>query len=55
MEGDIVLFEFRTVKKEAVKDLIESNTIDLASRKDFDQKLRELRKENYVLEYKPVK
>lgn len=49
------MFEIRTVKKEAVKDLIESNTFDLASRRDFDQKIRELREENYVLEYNGVK
>ncbi len=50
-----VKIEFRTVKKEAVKDIAETVIVDLASRKDFDQKLRELRKDNYVLEYQPVK
>jgi hypothetical protein len=49
------LIEIRTVKKETVKDLIESNTFDLASRRDFDQKIRELREENYVLEFHAVK
>jgi len=51
----MVKFEFRTVKKEAVKDLIESKISDLSSRKDFDQKIRDLRKDNYVLEYEAVK
>lgn len=51
----MVNYEFRSVKKEAVKDLIESRTFNIASRKDFDQKLRELRIENYVLEFQAVK
>ncbi len=50
-----MLFEFRTLKKEAVKDLIESKIFDLASRKEFDQKLRDLRKENYVVEFDKAK
>ncbi len=50
-----VKFEFRTIKKEKVKDLIESQTFDLNSKKEFDQTLRELRKNNYVLEYQAVK
>ncbi len=53
--GNTVKFEFRTVKKEKVKDLIEKQFFDLNSRKDFDQTLRDLRKDNYVLEYEAVK
>ncbi len=44
-------FEFHTVKKEKVKDIIESQFFDLNSRRDFDRTLRDLRKDNYVLEY----
>lgn len=50
-----VKIEFRTVTKESVKDLVKRETIALASRKDFDKKLRDLRKDNYVLEYEVVK
>ncbi len=48
-------FEFRMLNKEAVKDLVKSETHVLNSRKDFDQKLRELRKENYVVEFDKAK
>ncbi|KPQ42205.1 MAG: hypothetical protein MPEBLZ_03255 [Candidatus Methanoperedens nitroreducens] len=50
-----VKIEFRTVTKESVKDLVKSEIIELASRKDFDKKLRDLRKDNFVLEYEVVK
>lgn len=51
----MIKIEFRTVKKEDVKDLIKSEIVEMPSRKDFDQKLRELRKEHYVLEYQALK
>ncbi len=50
-----MMFEFGIVKKELVKDKIERVTVDLSSRQAFDKKLRELRQENYVLEYQSVK
>lgn len=50
-----VKFEFRIVNKEIAKALIESKIVELNSRKEFDQKLRDLRKENYVLEFEVVK
>ena len=43
--------EFRMLNKEAVQNKIQTVTVDLNSRKDLYQKLRELRKENYVVEY----
>ena len=50
-----VKIEFRTVTKESIKDLVKSEIIELGSRKKFDKKLRELRKDNFVLEYEIVK
>lgn len=48
-------FEFRVLKKEKVKDMVESQFFDFNSRKEFDKILRELRENNYVLEYRNVK
>lgn len=50
----MVKIEFRQVRKELVKDLIQISVIELSSRKDFDMELRERKKDNYVLEFKAV-
>ncbi len=55
MSKETVKVEFRQVKKELIKDLIQTDIVDLSCRKDFDQELRKRREENYVLEYQVAK
>ncbi len=47
--------KFRYLRKEDVESLMKADIVEMRSRKDFDQKLRELRKEHYVVEYEAVK
>jgi len=52
--GDTMIFEFRILEKEAVKDKIKSVILDLDSKKDFDLQLKDIREKNYVLEFQKL-
>lgn len=47
----LVKIKFRKVPKAKIEDLIETDIFELPNKKAFDAKLKELRQDNYVLEY----
>lgn len=51
----MVKIKFRYLKKTVVEALMETDIVEMPSRKDFDQKMRELRQEHYVVEFESVK
>lgn len=51
MKNNSVTIKFKMIEKAAVEPLLKIETSVLNYRKDFDQKMRDLRKDNYVLEF----
>lgn len=50
----MVKIEIRRVAKDKVKDFVEAEVLDIPNKRAFNNKLKELRRENYVLEYQNV-